>query len=255
MKHYKHFFLLIFSIVFILAGCSGSKTVESGSFLERYEKGCELYDEGKYYKAIEHFTFVVYNAPGSDIADEAQFKLAKSHYNLKEYLIAIDEFKRLTLRWPASNLVEEAEFYIGECYFELSPIYQRDQSFTEKAIQHYQDFINTYPHSKYRKQAEERLQECRLKLAHKVFDAGKLYMILHEWEAAIITFEEIINEYYDTPLYQPTLLNMAECYKKIGDVKKLTEIYNKIDKSKLSSPQDRVRYNSLITNVAQENKR
>jgi len=71
-------------------------------------------------------------------------------------------------------------------------------------------------------------------------------MILREWKAAIITFEEIINKYYDTPLYQPTLLNMAECYKKIGDVEKLSEIYGEIDKTKLESPQDRLRYNSLM---------
>lgn len=246
MKSYKQTFFFFSVTLLILWGCSGSKTVETGSFMQRYEKGSQLYDDEKYYKAIDHFTFVVYNAPGSDIADDAQFKLAKSHYYLEEYLVAIDEFQRLLLRWPASDLAEEADFMIGECYFELSPIYQRDQTYTYDAIQQYQDFIETYPHSKFRQQAEERIQTCRLKLAKKVFDAGELYMILREWRAAIITFEEIINKYYDTPLYQPTLLNMAECYKKIGDVEKLSEIYHEIDKSKLNSSQDRLRYNSLM---------
>jgi len=245
MKSYKYSFILTTITLFVLWGCSGSKTVETGSFMQRYEKGNQLYDDEKYYKAIDHFTFIVYNAPGSDIADDAQFKLAKSHYQLKEYLVAIDEFQRLLLRWPASDLAEEADFMIGECYFELSPIYQRDQTYTYHAIQQYQDFIDTYPHSKFRKPAEDRIQTCRMKLAKKIFDAGELYMILREWKAAIITFEEIINKYYDTPLYQPTLLNMAECYKKIGDMEKLSEIFGEIDKSKLKSPQDKIRYNSL----------
>ncbi len=210
MKHKRLYFLFLTGTLLALTGCSGSKTTETGSFMERFNKGNDLFEDEKYYKAIDHFTFVVYNAPGSDIADDAQFKMAKSHYNLKEYLVAVDEFQRLLLRWPASDLAEEADFMIGEAYYQLSPIYHRDQTYTYNAIQQYQDFIDTYPHSKFRQKAEERIQECRLKLAKKVFDAGELYMILRELKSAILTFGEIVTKYYDTPLYHPTLLIMAE---------------------------------------------
>lgn len=227
--------------------CSGSKKDISGTFLERYEKGLELFNNQKYYKAIDHFTFVVYNAPGSDIADDAQFKLASCHYHLKEYLVAIDEFRRLMLRWPASELVEEADFMIGESFNMLSPVYHRDQTYTYEAIRQYQDFIQTYPYSKYRNIAEQRIQELRMKLAQKVYDSGKLYMVLREWNSAVITFEEILNNYYDLSLYHPALLDIAECYKKMGDQEKMMEYFRQIDHNKLLSAQDRIRYNSLIS--------
>jgi len=238
-------FLIFFT--FLGASCSGSKADISGTFLERYEKGMNLYDNEKYYKAIDHFTFVVYNAPGSDIADDAQFKLANCHYHLKEYLVAIDEFRRLMLRWPASELVEEADFMIGESYNKLSPLYQRDQTYTYEAIRQYQDFIQTYPYSKHRKTAEQRIQDLRMKLAQKVYDSGKLYMVLREWNSAVITFEEILKNYYDTSLYHPTLLDIAECYKKMNDPAKMMEFYKQIDRNKLLSAQDKIRYNSLIS--------
>lgn len=234
-------------ISFLNLSCSASKKDMSGTFLERYEKGIELYDNEKYYKAIDHFTFVVYNAPGSDNADNAQFKLAHCHYHLKEYLVAIDEFQRLMLRWPASELVEEADFMIGESYNMLSPVYQRDQTYTYEAIRQYQDFIQTYPYSKHRKTAEQRIQDLRMKLAQKVYDAGKLYMVLREWNSAVITFEEILNNYYDTSLYHPVLLELAECYKKMGNQEKMMEYYGQIDRNKLLSAQDRLRYNSIIS--------
>jgi outer membrane protein assembly factor BamD len=246
MNIFRQTFIIILLFALFLSSCSTSGKVETGSFIERYEKGSTLYEDEKYYKAIDHFTFVVYNAPGSDVADEAQFKLASCHYHLKEYLVAIDEFRRLLLRWPASSLAEEADFMIGEAYYQLSPIYQRDQTYTYEAIRHYQNFIETYPYSKFRKTAEERIQELRLKLTRKIYDAGKLYMVLREWKSAIITFEEIVDQYYDTHLYHPTLLELAECYKKIGDTEKMKEIYRQIDLKKLPSVQDRMRYNTLL---------
>jgi outer membrane protein assembly factor BamD len=247
MKKNTHLLIVLIMISFLNLSCSASKKDMSGTFLERYEKGIELYDNEKYYKAIDHFTFVVYNAPGSDIADNAQFKLAHCHYHLKEYLVAIDEFQRLMLRWPASELVEEADFMIGESYNMLSPVYQRDQTYTYEAIRQYQDFIQTYPYSKHRKTAEQRIQDLRMKLAQKVYDAGKLYMVLREWNSAVITFEEILNNYYDTSLYHPVLLELAECYKKMGNQEKMMEYYGQIDRNKLLSAQDRLRYNSIIS--------
>lgn len=241
--------LLLFSI--ILSSCSGNQAVDKSSFMERYEKGNALYEEEKYYKAIDHFTYVVYNAPGSEVADDAQFRLAMCHYHLDEYLVTIDEFRRLLLRWPASNLAEEADFMIGEAYYQLSPIYQRDQTYTYEAIRHYQNFIETYPYSKFRKTAEERIQELRLKLAKKIYDAGKLYMVLREWRSALITFQEIVDQYYDTHLYHPTLLDMTECYKKTGNIEKMKETYRQIDRNKLSG-QEKLRYNTLFEDLDEE---
>lgn len=243
----KYYILIL--VIILLFGCSNRKSVKMDSFRVRYEKGMELVKKEKYFQAVDHFTYVVYNSPGSEIADNAQFYLAESHYFLDEYLIAIDEYIRLIRRWPASSFTDQAKYKIGKAYEKLSPIYERDQTYTVKAIDAYQSFVDEYPESKYRAKAETSIEKLRYKLAKKVFDAGKLYMVLREWKAATITFQEIINNYYDTKLLDNTYLEVASCYNKMNDKSNMIKTLNEIDPKKITSTQNKIRYNNLLDKI------
>lgn len=243
----KTIYILIF--VVIMFGCSNNKVTKTESFRLRYEKGVELIEKEKYFQAVDHFTFVIYNSPGSEIADDAQFYLAECHYHLKEYLIAIDEYDRLLRRWPSSSFSEEAKFKIGKTFEELSPIYERDQSNTNNAITAYQSFIDQYPESKFRKDAEKSIKKMRYKLAMKIYDAGKLYMVLREWKAAIITFQTIIEEYYDTKIIDNTYLEMSSCYNKMNDKSNMIKSLNEIDAKKILTAKDKIRYRTLMDKI------
>ena len=209
----------------------------------------ELFEKGKYYKAVDYFTYVVYNSPGSEIADGAQFHIAECHYSLKEYIIAIDEYNRLFRRWPASSYSEEAKFKIGKSFEKLSPIYERDQNYTIQAIDAYQSFVDEYPESKYRPKAEKSIKKLRYKLAKKVFDTGKLYMVLREWNAATITFKIIIEDYYNTELLDYTYLEVATCYNKMNDKSNMIKALNEINPKKITSAKEKIRYNTLMSKI------
>ncbi len=248
MKSRGKFYILILVVIFLFS-CSNRNSAKMDSFRVRYEKGMELIKKEKYFQAVDHFTYVVYNSPGSEIADDAQFYLAESHYFLKEYLVAIDEYQRLTRRWPASLFTDDAEYKIGKAYEKLSPIYEKDQTYTVKAINAYQSFVDEYPESEHRAQAETSIKKLRYKLAKKVFDAGKLYMVLREWKAATITFQGVIENYYDTELLDNTYLEMASCYNKINDKSNMIKTLNEIDPKKITAAKDRIRYNNLIDKI------
>lgn len=241
--------LLVLILVVLLFGCSNKKTLKRDSYRTRYKKGIELIKKEKYFQAVDHFTYVVYNSPGSEIADNAQFYLAESHYYLDEYLLAIDEYRRLIRRWPASSFVMKAKYKIGKTYEKLSPDYDRDQTYTIKAIDSYQSFINNYPESKYRKNAEKSIVKLRLKLANKIFDAGKLYVVLREWKGANITFQEIIDDYYDTEIIDYTYLEMASCYNKMHQKTEMIQMLNEIRPKKIKNSKDKIRYNSLMAKI------
>ncbi len=249
----KHYLLLsiILTISIILSGCSGSKANKKEdiqrerTYIERYEDAIVSFEAKKYYKCIEDFTFVVFNAPGSDIADDAQFYVASCHFEMKEYLLAINEYQQLLRRWPHSDLHEETQFKIAECYYEQSPGYQRDQGHILKAILAYQDFIEEYPLSNYREDSENRIGELRLGLAKKIHEAGQLYMVLREWNAAIITFEEIIESYYDTRILNDTYLDIASCYSKLSQREEMIQVLDKINVDALST-KNILTYNKLL---------
>ncbi len=241
----------ILVIGLLVGSCSGSKEAKNEepkrerTYIERYEDAVKLFEEKKYYKGLEDFSYVVFNAPGSDIADDAQFYLASSHYEMKEYLIAIDEYQQLLRRWPASDLYEETRFKIAECYYQQSPGYQRDQQYILKAIKAYQDFIDEYPFSERRTNAEARIRELRTGLATKIYEAGELYMILREWNAAIITFQEIIDTYYDTDILNDTYLEIASCYSKLMQRENMIIMLDKVDGEKLSTS-NKLQYDKLM---------
>lgn len=238
-------------LLLLFAGCAGSKesknneTPKERTYLERFDDAVAAFESKKYYKSIEDFTFVVFNAPGSDIADDAQFYLASANFEMKEYLVAIDEYQQLLRRWPASDLYEETRFKIAECYFNQSPGYQRDQQYIDKAIAAYQDFIDEYPFSEHRPQAEKRIKELHNGLATKIYEAGNLYMVLREWNAAIITLQEIIDTYYDTPLINDAYLDIAISHSKLEQREEMIKALAKIDKDQLSTSKV-LQYNNLM---------
>ena len=246
------FTIITLSALLILSSCSSTKEGKENlepkkekTYIERYEDGLAAFEAKKYYRSLEEFNFVVFNAPGSDIADDAQYYLASAHYEMKEYLVAIDEFQSLLRRWPQSDLYEETRFRIAECYFKFSPGYQRDQQSIDKAILAYQDFIDEYPFSEKRPDAEARIRELHTGLAKKIYEAGNLYMVLREWNAAVVTFQEILDSYYDTELINDTYLDIALCQSKMEEREKMISALGKINKDALSTTKQ-IQYNNLM---------
>lgn len=61
--------------------------------------------------------------------------------------------------------------------YKTSPGYRLDQSNTEKAIDGFQLFVNTYPNSKRVEECNKLIDECRAKIEFKSFEAGSCIMI------------------------------------------------------------------------------
>ncbi|MFQ6618764.1 MAG: outer membrane protein assembly factor BamD, partial [Fidelibacterota bacterium] len=148
-------------LLFILFSCTGNSAIKTSGVDDYLKLGLEYFQDRKYQKAIEEFTYIIYNAPVSEYADDAQFYIGESHFQLKEYILAISEYQRLIRTHPQSPLVEDARFKIGLSYFKLSPKYYHDQENTYKAIESFQEFLEDFPGSKYRDEAQQKIDICR----------------------------------------------------------------------------------------------
>jgi outer membrane protein assembly factor BamD len=248
MKNIISTFLII--LMFTAACSSSGETKKKAdaverTYLERYEDALNAFEAKKYYRALDDFSYVVFNAPGSDIADNAQYYIASCHFEMKEYLVAIEEYQQLLRRWPRSDLHEDTRFRIAECYYRQSPGYQRDPEFIQRAIRAYQDFIEEYPFSTHRDEAEKRIREMRTGQAKKVYEAGKQYMILREWKAAIITFQEVLESYYDTDMLNDTHLQIAVSHSKLMQREEMIRALDKVNPDALQA-RDRITYNKLL---------
>lgn len=204
--------LLILFIVLVvtLQSCASKKeNAEVVDIAASYKRAMDFYEKDNYLRAEETFTFILYNDPGGEYADDAQFYLAETYFAKEEYLLAISEYDRLIRRMKNSPYVEEAFWKKTECYCELSPDYRLERDMTDKAIRYLNDFLDIYPESKYRPQVEARIVTMREKLAKKLLASAHLYDTLREYESAIYYYDSIIEEYSDTKIQVSARLGKA----------------------------------------------
>ncbi len=181
-------------------GCSSSKPDMTSDFDTRFEKGMEYFEKKKYLRAQEEFNYVAISGGHTELGDDALFYLGESYFLNKEYILARAEYDRLVRRMSFSPFLEQARWRICQCYVKESPKYYHDQTSTEKALEKLQEFIEDFPNSKYREEAETTMVELREKLGTKAFETGILYIKLGAYDSAILAFEQVLQNYYDTNL-------------------------------------------------------
>jgi outer membrane protein assembly factor BamD len=173
----------------------------------KYEYAKEAFACGKYQRASDLLQEVVTMKKGSDEAQECLYMLAMAQYCNQDYEAASETFKKYTTSYPRGIYVESAYFYVGQSLYESSPEPRLDQSPTNGAITAYQQFIDLFPDSRLRPQAQERLYELTDKLIQKEYLSAQLYYNLggyfgninsndeSNYTACVITAENTLKNY------------------------------------------------------------
>ena len=213
--------LILFSL-----RCASLKPNDLVEIDVQFEKAKKFLDKKKYLRAQEEFNNLVIRGTHTDLGDDSQFYLAESYFLNKEYLLAISEYDRLIRRMGFSPYVEKARWRVCESYVKESPKYYKDQRNTQKALSKLQEFIDDYPNSEYKNEANAQISELRTKLAYKEYATGILYIKMEEYPSAIISFEYLIDNYYDTEVLEKGHIEIIRCYILMDDLKKAENHYN-----------------------------
>ncbi|UCD16883.1 MAG: outer membrane protein assembly factor BamD [Candidatus Zixiibacteriota bacterium] len=211
----------------LLTGCGGSALKAPESARDQFEKGMRAFEKKKYMRAVEEFQVLVYNFPGTDFIDSAQYYLALSYYGDRDYELAAVEFRRLVNSYPRSEFADDAQFMAGVCYYENTPgHYGLDQEDLKRAINALSDFTLDNPDSPLVEQAEQIILKARSKLAKKEYRNGFLYLKMLDYQAAKIYFQYVIDEYTDTEYAARSLFKLAEIDYKMKDFSAASEKFN-----------------------------
>ena len=185
--------------VVLLASCAKDEIdLSKDDIDERYEKAMGLLEKRKYYRAQEHFQYVLLRGKHTDIGDDAQFHLGEAYFLNEEYESAINEYDKLVRQMTFSPHVRLARYRICQSYEKSSPKFYFDQDATDRAIQKYQEFIEDFPDSEYRDEATATIRELRNKLSQKMYESAILYVKMEEYDAAINYLEDLLELYFDT---------------------------------------------------------
>ena len=110
-----------FSCLFILVlfSCFNSKTNEIDILQVTFKSAVDSFNDGKYIKAKEEFSDLIYSSPLSGNLDDCQFYIAECEFNLKNYKNAIVEYsKYLRSNYRKSSFTTKSEkLIIVSCFF------------------------------------------------------------------------------------------------------------------------------------------
>ncbi|GAB4281494.1 MAG: hypothetical protein Kow0068_05980 [Marinilabiliales bacterium] len=147
MKRYFYILLIIYSLA-ILTSCSEyQRILKSSDYNLKYTKGVEYYQKGDYFRALSLFEELTSIYKGTSKAEKIYFYYAYCHFYQGDYILAGYHFKNFARSYPLSKNKEEAEYMAAYCYYLNSPPASLDQSYTYKAIDELQLFVNKYPYS------------------------------------------------------------------------------------------------------------
>jgi tol-pal system protein YbgF len=97
----------------------GQLPVPGGSDRDNYQAAFELLKEQRYEPAAMAFEQFLVTYPDSELADNAQYWLAESHYVTQMFDVALAEFGVVVTRFPRSRKVPDALLKMGYCNYEL----------------------------------------------------------------------------------------------------------------------------------------
>lgn len=171
----------------------------------KYKVAKQLYDQGKYSKAIHLFEQIAPGYKGKPQAENLFYMFCQSYYKSKQYYLAGYQFESFAALYPKSEHVEEASYLGAKCFSLLSPRYSIDQTDTEKAIGKLQDFIDQYPNSNFLSEANTSVKILRTKLEKKAYENAKQYNTISEHKAAIVALENYISDFPGTPFKEDAM--------------------------------------------------
>ena len=217
----KRYFIILFTSL-IITSCSSTKP-EEVDLQKQFDRATNYLEKKRYMRAQEEFNSVAIRGLHTDLGDDAQFYLGESYFLNKEYILAITEYDRLIRRMGFSEYVQKARWRICQCYVEQSPKYYHEQSSTERALSKLQEFLDDYPNTEFHEEALTTITNMRNKLATKLYESGRLYVKMEEYASAIITYEDLLANYYDTELVDDAHLQIVKCHALAGEIEKAVD--------------------------------
>ncbi len=207
------FFILVAGLLMVSLGCKNySKTLKSGNNELKYETGIDLYEKGDFNRALQFFDILRAVYRGTERGEKLTYYTANSYFQMKDYQIAAYYYKQYNQMYSRGTHAEECGFLSAYCNFLDSPRYSLDQNSTHLALRELQGFIDQYPRSDRVEEATRLMDELRAKLELKDFKVAMLYYKMESYQAAITSFEGLLDDYPDTDNKEEVLFHITKAY-------------------------------------------
>lgn len=201
MKKTGLFPLLLMLVGLFAASCKSEfeKTRISGD-LPRIQKTADTYYGKKnWQRAQSLYEILLPSLKGSSKAEDVYYKYAWTHYQLNQYILGNYYFANFANTFTNSPLREECQFMAAKCHYNLAPTYRLEQGYSEKAMDDFQIFVNTFPNSSRIGECNKLIDDLRRRLEKKAYEEGELYYKLKQYQSALLSFDNLLKDFPESP--------------------------------------------------------
>ncbi len=232
-------FTFILGLLFVTFGCKNYQKLLKGSNNElKYETAVDLYEAGDFNKALQFFDILRAVYRGTEKGEMLTYYTANCYFQTKRYTVASYYYKQYAQMYPRGKQAEESSFLSAYCNYLSSPRPSLDQSNTYLALSELQLFVDMYPNSTKIQEVNRLMDDLRDKLEQKSYQICKLYYRMQDYQAAITSFENLLDNYPDTDYKEEILYFTTKAYyeyaeksvykKKMERYEKTIEAYNNL---------------------------
>ena len=192
----------ILSLIAVLfTGCSGyNKIMKASDYNTKYSMAKAYFVEGHFTSCSSILEECVAYQRGTAQAEESMYLLATCYYNLQDYLSASQYYLACYRSFPNSTYSENCLYWSGKSLFLDTPDPRLDATSTTDAIIQLQRFVETYPMSKYRDEAEKMIYTMYDRLVEKELGTADLYYNMgnylgNNYRSCIIVAQNALRDY------------------------------------------------------------
>lgn len=185
----------------LLSSCGEyNKLLKSTDYEYKYEAAKNYFAKGQYNRAATLLNELIAILKGTDKAEESLYILGMSYYNQNDYQTAAQTFTQYYNVYPRGTFTELARFHAGKALYLDTPEPRLDQSGTYNAIQQLQMFLEYFPNSAKKDEAQNMIFALQDKLVMKEYLSAKLYYNLgnylgNNYESCVITAQNALKDY------------------------------------------------------------
>lgn len=180
-----------------------------------YDRAVWYYHKEDYKKAIELFQRVKEEYPLSKHALMAEIGIADSYFSAGLFVEAEMNYTEFINLHPTNPNVPYAIYQLGMCHYKQMSTIDRDQTETLKAKKEFERLVSQFPASRFAALAQQKLRECKKRLAEHEFYVGHFYFKMKQYKAALKRFELIEKEYPNLGLDYKVAYFLAETRRRI----------------------------------------
>jgi outer membrane protein assembly factor BamD len=198
------------AVALVAFGCASKKPIIPPEKL--WGEAENAFHDEAYELAVDRYKALLDQHPFDARAEEAELKIAQSHYLSQRYAEAIAAFGDFERMHPTSAQLAFVEYHLGMAYLAQSTTSDRDQQAHANALTYFRNLIDRFPSSPWAEKARLRVRECREALAKHEADIARYYLRQKNLKAAEARLRGLLTEYPETEATAEALYSFAQAY-------------------------------------------